>query len=153
MSPSCDSKKRSPGIHCQLLLSVNRTLRHIVLALPLALAACSSKGPTPADLAGLAAKTYYLSLAEGKCEAWVDGFWQPDSIPGTYRQQLIDNARMYLAQQQEEHGGIDSVHLVRAEADTARHTGHAYLTLCYGNKEREEIVVPMVFVHGLWMMR
>lgn len=132
---------------------MNRILRHIVITLPLALASCSTDGPTPADLAGLAAKTYYISLIEGKCEAWVDGFWQPDSIPGTYRQQLVDNARMFLAQQQEEHGGIDSVHLMRAEADTARHTGQAYLTLCYRNKEREEIVVPMVFVRGLWMMR
>ena len=146
---------------------VNRILRHIIrtlssglvltlgLVVPMALAlsACSNSGPTPADLAGQAAKIYYAYLVEGKCEAWVDGFWQPDSIPGSYRQQLVDNARMYLAQQQEEHGGIDSVNLVRAEADTAHHTGHAYLTLCYRNKEREEIVVPMVLVHGLWMMR
>ncbi len=132
---------------------MNRILRHTLPALALALGACSSGGPTPADLAGLAARTYYASLAEGKCEAWVDGFWQPDSIPASYRQQLVDNARMYLAQQEEEHGGIDSVGLVRAEADTARHTGHAWLTLCYRNKEREEIVVPMVLVHGLWMMR
>ena len=39
------------------------------------------------------------------------------------------------------------------EADTARHTGHAFLVLCFKDSTKEEIVVPMALVEGNWMMK
>lgn len=129
------------------------TRRIPILLTACALAACTPKGPTPDELAGQAAKVYYEHLIAGRYADYVDGFHQADSLPSSYREQLVANAKMFARTQQEEHGGIDSVHLVRATADTARHAAQAYLMLCYGNREREEIVVPMVEVHGTWMMR
>lgn len=115
--------------------------------------ACSEQKPSADEMAGRTAKLYYDYLVEGKYDAYVDGFFQPDSIPGVYREQLIANAKMFAAQQHEERKGIASVRLLRARADTARNVASAYLLLCYGDSTREEIVVPMVEHKGVWMMK
>lgn len=115
--------------------------------------ACSEQKPSADEMAGRTAKLYYDYLVEVKYDAYVDGFFQPDSIPGVYREQLIANAKMFAAQQHEERKGIASVRLLRARADTARHVASAYLLLCYGDSTREEIVVPMVEHKGVWMMK
>lgn len=117
------------------------------------LGGCKPEAPSADALAGQAAKVYYDQLLAGQVEAWVDGFYQPDSLPASYRSQLVDNARMFLATQREEHGGIDSVSLVRCTADTARHTANAFLLLTFGDRTHEEVVVPMVENGGVWMMR
>lgn len=115
--------------------------------------ACSEHKPSADEIAGRAAKLYYDYLVEGKYDAYVDGFYQPDSIPEVYREQLIANAKMFAAQQREERNGIASVRLLRARADSVRHVGHAFLLLCYGDSTKEEIVVPMVEHKGVWMMK
>lgn len=102
---------------------------------------------------GTPAKAYYDYLIEGKYEAYIDGFYQPDSIPGSYREQLIVNAKQYAAQMKEDHGGLAAVKVAGAKADTARHTGHAFLVLCFKDSTKEEIVVPMALVEGNWMMK
>ena len=50
-------------------------------------------------------------------------------------------------------GGLAAVKVAGAKADTARHTGHAFLVLCFKDSTKEEIVVPMAFVEGNWMMK
>lgn len=130
-----------------------RSLRACVAAVVVALAACRPEPPAPADVAGRAAKLYYDYLLGGNYDAFVDGFYQPDSIPGAYREQLVTNARMFMGQQRQERGGISEVRLVRANADTARHAARAFLLFCYGDSTREEVVVPMVECGGVWMMR
>ena len=112
-----------------------------------------TEGQKPEELAGRTAKAYYDYLIEGKYEAYTDGFYQPDSIPGSYREQLIVNAKQYAAQMKEDHGGLAAVKVAGAKADTARHTGHAFLVLCFKDSTKEEIVVPMALVVGNWMMK
>ena len=57
----------------------------------LAASSCSPAKPqNPNELAVRAAKVYYDYLIAGNFEAYVDGFYRPDSIPGSYREQLID---------------------------------------------------------------
>lgn len=114
--------------------------------------ACSSK-PDPADVAAQAAKQYYGYLLEGKCDAFVDGHYYPDSIPGSYREQLIDNAKMFVGQQKEEHQGIKAVRVDNAQADTLNHVANVFLVLTYKDGTNEEVVVPMVEHHGLWYMK
>lgn len=115
--------------------------------------ACGSKGPDASEVAGRAAMIYYGYLLEGKYDAYVDGFYRPDSIPGSYRDQLVTNARMFAAQQHDMRGGIAGVSFLRATADTAHHVARAFLLLSYGDSTKEEIVVPMVEHKGVWMMR
>lgn len=125
----------------------------IVIVLMCLLAACS-KNELPADeVAGRTAKLFYDCLVEGRHSDFIDGFYQPDSIPGSYREQLIMAAKMVTAEQKSERGGLKEVKLVRCTADTASHTAQAFLMLCFADSTNEEIVVPMVEHDGVWMMR
>lgn len=118
------------------------------------MSSCHSKDTSnPEEMAALTAKTYYEYLADGKCEAWVDGFYRPDSIPANYREQLVANARMYVGQIRETHKGLVSVGIAGAKVDTAQHVGHVFLVLAFADSVKEEIVVPMVSSGGNWYMR
>lgn len=106
-----------------------------------------------ARIAAAAAKGYYEQLIAGDYAAFVDGRYQPNALPEAYRQQLIDNARMYADQQQKDRKGLKAVAVANAKADTARNVANAFLTLTFGDSTREEVVVPMVRKDGVWYMR
>ena len=114
--------------------------------------ACSS-GPDPGEVAAQAAKEYYTQLLAGKYEHYVDGFYRPDSIPASYRRQLIDNAKMFVGQQKNERRGILDVRVVNAVADTTKRSANVFLIFAYGDSTSEEVVVPMVQHRGVWYMR
>ena len=114
--------------------------------------ACSS-GPDPGEVAAQAAKEYYTQLLAGKYEHYVDGFYRPDSIPASYRRQLIDNAKMFVGQQKDERRGILDVRVVNAVADTTKRSANVFLIFAYGDSTSEEVVVPMVQYRGVWYMR
>ena len=59
--------------------------------------ACGSQGPSPADIAGHAAKVYYDRLLQGHYDQFVDGRYLPDSIPASYRGQLVTNMQMFMS--------------------------------------------------------
>lgn len=107
----------------------------------------------PSDVAAHDAKQYYDYLLEDKYEAFVDGQYRPDSIPASYREQLIVNAKMFVGQQKEEHRGIKEVRIVDAKADTAQHAANVFLLFAYGDSTSEEINVPMVEHEGIWYLR
>ena len=121
----------------------------------LLLTACSSKpsGPTAAQIAAQSAKVYYENLLKGDYASFVDGRYQPNPLPTGYRQQLIDNAKMFVAQQNDEHKGIKSIKVTDAKADTAHHVANAFLSFTYGDDTKEQVVVPMVESKGVWYMR
>ena len=125
----------------------------VILAAMLVIACGGKGGDNPSEMAGRTAKLYYENLLHGRYDVFVDGFYRPDSIPSSYRSQLIDNARMYVAQMNEDHHGLARIDLIRATADTARNEGRAFLLLCFADSTREEVVVPMVRIENLWMMR
>ena len=114
--------------------------------------ACLS-GPDPGEVAAQAAKEYYTQLLAGKYEHYVDGFYRPDSIPASYRRQLIDNAKMFVGQQKDERRGILDVRVVNAVADTTKRSANVFLIFAYGDSTSEEVVVPMVQHRGVWYMR
>ena len=113
--------------------------------------ACSKVNP--ADKAALAAKQYYDYLLEGKYEAFIEGHYMPDSIPQSYRQGLVTNAKMFVGQQQREHRGIKETRVVNAEADTALHTANVFLVFTYGDSTSEEVNIPMIESKGIWYLR
>lgn len=115
------------------------------------LVACSR--PDPSEVAARVAKQYYEQLIAGRYADFVDAHYQPDSIPATYREQLITNAKMYMAQQQADHHGIREVRVARAQTDTAGRQAQVFLVLCFGDSVNEEVVVPMVEHRGTWYLR
>ena len=125
----------------------------VILAAMLVIACGGKGGDNPSEMAGRTAKLYYENLLHGRYDVFVDGFYRPDSIPSSYRSQLIDNARMYVAQMNDDNHGLARVDLIHATADTARNEGRAFLLLCFADSTREEVVVPMVRIENLWMMR
>ena len=133
-----------------------RHIIYIILALVgFTFASCSKSTVTanPDEVASRAAKVYYEYLLHGNCAAYIDGFYRPDSIPDSYREQLIVSAKQYVWQMKNDHQGLVSVEAAGARTDTAKHVGEAYLILGFGDKTKEEVVVPLVLHKGNWMLR
>ncbi|MBF1582943.1 MAG: hypothetical protein HXO28_05740, partial [Prevotella sp.] len=55
--------------------------------------------------------------------------------------------------QKKEHEGIDSVSLASSVFSEKDSTASAFLLFHYGDKTTEQVVVPMLKKHGVWMMR
>ncbi len=129
--------------------------RFLLLFVPLwLLSACGgTSDPDASELAGQAAKVYYEQLLKGDYDSFVNGTYRPDSIPPSYRDQLIANAKMFIGKQEDEHRGIKKVHIVDAIADTAHHVATVFLGLAYGDSATEQVAVPMVEQRGVWYMR
>lgn len=127
-----------------------KSLLGVVLAL-IAVAACS--GPTPEELASMAAKGYYEHLIHGEYEQFLEGKNGAENLPDGYRNQLLTTYKQFMAQQNQAHHGIREVRISRAATDTLQHLTSVFLVLCYGDSVNEEIVVPMVEQAGRWRMR
>ena len=119
----------------------------------LSLFGCKHIFNDPAKPVGKAALHYYQQLLDGNYAAFVDATYRPDSLPSTYRSQLVLNAKMFIEQQQNEHNGLKSVAVAHATIDEAQHTGNAFLTFTYGDGSLEQVVVPMVEHDGVWYLR
>lgn len=135
------------------MVAVVRLLPVLFVAAAMALVSCKGDGPAPNELAAHTAKEYYDHLLAGRYDEYLAGVSGTDSIPASYREQLLVNARQFMAQQQKEHGGISEVRVVRAVADSLGRHADVYLMLCFGDSAKEEVVVPMVSDGNRWMMR
>lgn len=111
------------------------------------------KEPSREELAGQAAKACYDHLIAGRYDEFVAATAGTDSLPASYREQLVVNARQFAAIQKSDHGGIGSVEVLRAKTDSLSGQTCVFLMMCFGDSTREEIVVPMVEQNGRWMMR
>lgn len=117
------------------------------------LVACSDKEKQQEDLAAKAAKEYYDALTSGQYDKYLSGIVDIDSLPPSYREQLLVNAKQMIAQQQSEHGGIKEVKTIVSKCDSVQKRTDVFLMLCYGDSTKEEIVVPMVECNGEWKMK
>lgn len=105
------------------------------------------------DFAAEAAKTYYDSLMTGGYGYFVDGFSNSDSIPSSYREQLLVNAKQYAHKIKEVRQGVGEVRIVGSRRDSLTKITDVFLMLCFGDSVNEEIVVPMVERDGIWYMK
>ena len=136
-------------------------MRKIFCLLSLMFIAFSCSETSRNDTALRMAKEYYDSLFAGHASYFVKGTYLPGSIPAGYMEQLIANAKMFKARQDEEHQGVVEVRMVNCVTDTVVApkgkekvvTANAFLMLCYGDSLKEEIVVPMIEHKGRWLMR
>lgn len=124
-----------------------------VLFIALGMSACKHKEPDAGELAAIAAKGYYEQLLAGKFQDFVDGMYQSQRIPKGYYKQLVLNAQMFVEQQNKDKGGMCHVAVSNVKVDTMHHTANVFLAVSYGDSTKEQIVIPMVFVGGRWLMR
>lgn len=125
-----------------------------VISLPLLLAACSNEKPVDeAELAGRAANHYYHRLMEGGYDEFVSGMNGADGYPESYRQQLIINAKQYMAGMRTRHSGVSDIVVTRAETDTLGGYTNVFMLITFADSIREEIVVPMVKRGNEWKMK
>lgn len=124
-----------------------------LLILAVLLASCSSPDKTPEACAMEMAQQSYTALAQGDYAQFLSARAGMDSIPDSYREQLLTSYKQFVRQQQHAHGGIASVEALRAQADSTLHIMQVYLSLHFADSTREEIVVPMVEYNGMWKMK
>lgn len=126
----------------------------LFLVFLVALGSCKKTEESDAgQLAAVAAKGYYDLLLEGKYQKFVAGVIQQGKIPQGYHDQQVLNAQMFMEQQQKDHKGISRVDILHANADTTHHVANVFLSFVYGDSTKEQVVIPMVEIHGEWRMR
>lgn len=132
---------------------MRRLLLFCVIMLALMLVGVSCEKEVPKDIAAQTAREYYSNLYSGKYEAFVSGMYFPDSIPDSYHWQLVDNMKMFVAEQKDKHHGVYDVRIARYNTDSVAHATDVFLILCYGDSVNEEIVVRMIEHDGKWLMK
>ena len=127
-------------------------MRKYLVSLVFLVADCG--GPSREELASLAAKGYYEHLIHGEYEQFYEGMDQRElSGEASYRSQMLDNLRQFMARQEQEHRGVLEVRVSNATTDTVQQLTNVFLVLCFGDSTNEEVVVPMVERHGAWRMK
>lgn len=126
-----------------------RKLLYIFLLLLVA----SCGGKVDDNKAAEMAKAFYDSLFAGRADVFIAGHYDTDGMPQKYVDERIDNARMFVRQQEEEHRGVISVRISRVESNDSLRTANVFLIFCYGDSVNEEVVVPMVERNGEWRMK
>ena len=118
----------------------------------IALCACSS---TPEEQAARAARAYYQHLIDDRPAEFLQGKADADSLPDSYRAQLLMAINQYRADMLDKHNGLREVQVSEnvGRRDTSLHLTYAFLLLCYGDSTQEEITVPMVERDGQWLMK
>lgn len=98
-----------------------------------------------------AALVYYNYLIEGQYEQYVGAIAYSDSMPSSYKSQMVDLTAQYVERERQLKGGLASV---RALNDTIMgETACVFLELTYGDSTREEISLPMVRCGDKWKMQ
>ena len=127
-------------------------LRTLFILYLIILCACSS---TPEEQAARAARGYYQCLIDDRPEEFLQGKANADSLPDSYRAQLLKAINQYRAEMLDKHNGLNEVQVSDnvARRDTSLNLTYAFLLLCYGDSTEEEITVPMVERDGQWLMK
>ena len=110
---------------------------------------------TPEEQAARAARGYYQCLIDDRPEEFLQGKADADSLPDSYRAQLLTAINQYRAEMLDKHNGLNEVQVSDnvARRDTSLNLTYAFLLLCYGDSTEEEITVPMVERDGRWLMK
>ena len=125
----------------------------IVFAIASIMVIACGKKDAPDFAAAEAACDYYQQLVQGNYEQYVSGMINGDSLPADYREQLVANAKMFIAHQNDLHKGISTITVQNCVNDNTTPAAQAFLLLTYADSTSEEIVVPMVKQNDIWYMK
>ena len=129
------------------------------LLLALALSSCTSE-LTPEERTRLAleaaskeATSAYSHLLSADYAQFLACRAGMDTIPESYREELIVACKQHMQQFKEKHKGITSFTISNASMDSTLNLAQIFLLLQLGDDSQEEIIVPMVEHNGRWMMK
>lgn len=125
---------------------------YILLALMMCLMACS-KGNEATQPASDAAVEYYTLLVDSQYNEYVKHIYFKGPIPESYREQIIENTRMFVRDIDEKHRGLKSVSVSRATENKEMGGVDVFLNVTFGDSLVEEIVVPMIKSGDIWLMK
>ncbi|GAB6983138.1 hypothetical protein [Prevotella dentasini] len=116
--------------------------------------ACSREKPVDhGAVAAQAARHYYEQLLAGKYETFFKGMNLPDTVPDSYRRQMLSNFEKFRLRHDTLHGGLRTVKVRKAEFSAKDSTASAFLVLGFRDSTVEQVVVPMVKRRRVWLMR
>lgn len=140
--------------HIDFTISLTKAKHLLALCLLCMLASCAcQEEPSRESQALQAAQGYYEQLLAGHYEAFLSGKVGGDSLPPSYRAQMLQVYQQFIREQRDNHGGICRISAARAQTDSTLHLTHAFLLLHFADSTQEEISVPMVEVAGKWKMK
>lgn len=128
-------------------------MKHLLTLAVVLLLLCACSGTSAEEMASLAAKGYYGHLISGEYEHFLAGKAGADSLPESYREQLVMGYKQFMAQQEKLHHGIQDIRIVGAKADTLLQCMNVFLVFCFGDSTNEQVTVPMVEYQGAWRMK
>lgn len=128
-------------------------MKHLLTLVIALLLLCACSGTSVEEMASLAAKGYYEHLIQGEYKHFLAGKAGADSLPESYREQLITGYKQFMIQQEKLHHGIHEIRIVGAKADTLLQCVNVFLVFCFGDSTNEQVSVPMVEYHGAWRMK
>jgi hypothetical protein len=136
---------------------IKKVITSLILSISLFLISCNT-GPSPEEVARAeamaVAQLCYDRLLSGDYEGFLAFRQGMDSLPDSYRRQMIDTYRQYIDTEERMHRGIKQATATRALMDTTMNVMQVFMLLDYGNGSQEEIVVPMVCTQeGQWKMK
>lgn len=138
----------------RLALKMPMVIMVAVMSVLCLMAACSKDKPIDdAEMAGRAADHYYHSLMKGGYDEFVRGMDGYDGYPDSYRQQLVVNAKQYMAGLKGKHSGVADITVVRAETDSTAGYTNVFMMVSFADSVKEEIVVSMVKRDNEWKMK
>ena len=112
-----------------------------------------SKNVSSEQQAMEAAQEYYEALQKGDYETFLNGRIHMDSIPDSFREQLLVSFKQFMKQQEEAHQGVASFTPSRVQMDSTLQVMQVFLMVNYADSTHEEIIVPMVEENGKWKMK
>lgn len=99
------------------------------------------------------AEESYKALFAGQYDTFLHHRAGGDSLPESYRKQMIETYKQFRYLLEKEHGGINSFKVSNALRDTTLDMIHVFLVLNFADSIQEEIVVPMVEENGSWKVK
>ena len=106
-----------------------------------------SQGPTPEEV-----ERIYNLFLQGRYEDYVAEMASCDSVPGFYRQQMVDLFKQHAFQQKERNGGAIKATVERMDVTPSAQQANVFLRVYYQNQTHEVVMLPMVKIGQRWRL-
>lgn len=133
-------------------------MKKILASIALTLFATLSCGKEEAKVnthtaARQAAERYFSLLMEEKYDSLVDFIYVSDSLPSDYHSQLADAMAQYKVSETKRRSGLAAFRITGDSIFADSVSGYARVELTFGDKSKENIILPLLCDEGTWKLR